>query len=206
MKKLSLLLVLFIFTLSLTFASSSFSFSGEGDIYGNILSEGKVETGSIDAIVKTTTKAESRGVSFEPKKNTLLLVTVEDERVVIYLNDKKINAASSEGTSIPLYTPVTKTEVTSTETEEKIYNGFSPQSTAYDAIRCEHVKADSKNVLGYFKGYVSPQKKIETKFVEAAIEELRTEEITPDVVPGVQQFLSTNIKLKEMDDWKNGKN
>ena len=202
MKKLSLLFVLFIFTLSLTSASSSFSFSGEGDIYGSILSDGKVETGSIDAIVKTAAKAESRLVSFEPKKNTLLLVKVEDERVVIYLNDKKINAASSEGTSIPLYTPVTKTEGTSTETKKKIYNDFSPQSTAYDAIRCEA----SKNVPGYFKGYVSPQKKIATKFEEAAIEELRSEEITPDVVPGVQQFLSTNIKLKEMDDCKNGKN
>ncbi len=213
MKKFTLLFVLFIFTLSLAFASASFSFSGEGNIYGAVITDGKVEIGNNGVFIKTTrnsVRAESGSLSFVAGKNTLLSIKVDEENAVIYLIDGKVDIASSEGLSLVLYTPVTKTEVSgkwnislvSTETEEKIYNASSSPLTAYDVIRQEYVEVEAKGVHDYFKGYVPPKKEVEvkTEVEEVTVEEVSTEETVPVIVPAAPEFLSPNIKLKEVND------
>ncbi len=213
MKKFTLLFVLFVFTLSLTFASASFSFSGQGNIYGAVLTGGKVEIGNEGVIIKTdknSIRAQSGSLSFVAGKNTFLSVKVEEENVIIYLIDGKVDISSSDSVSLILYTPVTKTEVSgkwnislvSTETEEKIYNASSSPLTAYDAIRQEYVEVEAKGVHDYFKGYVPPKKELEVtaEEEEVTVEEVVTEENVPVIVPAAPQFLSPDIKLKEVDD------
>lgn len=213
MKKFTLLFVLFVFTLSLTFASASFSFSGEGSIYGAVLTDGKIEIGNKGVFIKTTknsVRAENRSLSFAAGKNTLLSIKVDEEGAVIYLIDGKVDISSSDGLSLTLYTPVTKTEVSgrrnitlvSTEMEEKIYNSSSSPLTAYDVIRQGHVTVEAKGVHDYFKGYVPPKKEIEvkTEVEEVTVEEVSTEETVPVIVPAAPGFLSPNIKLKEVND------
>ncbi len=203
MKRFTLLFVLFVFALSLSSASAPFVFSGGCNIYGATVKDGVVDISDDGIIMKTTNtiaQAKTSSITLSLDRNTLLSIKEDEERITVYLIDGKVDVKTLDGVSLDIYTPVTKTEVrekrelriVSTESEEKIYSYSSSPLNAYDALRGEYVTVEAGSSHDYFYGYIPMAKKTETGTTTITEEEI--------IVPAAPQFLSPNVKLKEVND------
>ena len=161
-KSISLITILFIVV---SLSASSFSFTGEYTLTlkgGINITSPSVDTAKMTVALSTTTskaEAESDSVIVRAGENSLLTLSEKDGKTVIYLVYGEMTVMTTELTAVSVYTPVTYIDetlegeiyVTSTDTEEKVYN-FSPvEITVLDLLRGKRTEVPAETGFDYMK-------------------------------------------------------
>ncbi len=171
MKKLFTLITILFTIISLP--ASSFTFRGDYTLTGkggiNITSS-SVDTARKSVALYTTNgeaEAESPEVIVRAGENSLITLSGKDGKTVIYLVYGEMTVMTTETAAVAVYTPVSYIDetiegeiyVTSTDTEEKVYN-FSPVSiTVLDLLRGKRTEVEAEEGFDYMKDtFTSPDR------------------------------------------------
>jgi hypothetical protein len=161
-KSISLITILFIVV---SLSASSFSFTGDYTLTGKggiSITASSVDTARKSVALSTTTskaEAESDSVIVRAEENSLLTLSEKDGKTVIYLVYGSMTVMTTKLTAVSVYTPVSYIDetiegeiyVTSTDTEEKVYN-FSPVGiTVLDLLRGKRTSVPAETGFDYMK-------------------------------------------------------
>ena len=161
-KSISLITILFIVV---SLSASVFTFTGDYTLTlkgGISITSSSVDTAKRSVALSTTrekAEAESSSVIVRAGENSLLTLSEKDGKTVIYLVYGSMSVMTTELTAVAVYTPVSYIDetiegeiyVTSTDTEEKVYN-FSPVSiTVLDLLRGKRTSVPAEEGFDYMK-------------------------------------------------------